>query len=127
MAQNLFTDFPDRIEQLKKYCELSKLAVPLEESLCQTTETERSVTELCWLTQKRSSVLGSAPLLEWSKLIQMMSSMLMSCNSHTISQNACDMVKLASLSTPPPRERQATARMKPDQVTQWLQWTKKTM
>lgn len=32
MAQNLFTDFPDRIEQLKKYCELSKLAVPLEES-----------------------------------------------------------------------------------------------
>ena len=94
--------------------------------ISETCETERSATELCQLTQKRSSVLGSAPLLEWRRLIQMMYSILMSCNSQTISQNACDMVKLASLSTPPPRERQATARMKPDQVTQWSQWTNKT-
>jgi alkylation response protein AidB-like acyl-CoA dehydrogenase len=32
MAQNLFTDFPDRVEQLKKYCELAQLAAPLEEA-----------------------------------------------------------------------------------------------
>jgi len=32
MAQNLFTDFPERVDQLKKYCELSKLSGPLEEA-----------------------------------------------------------------------------------------------
>ena len=64
---------------------------------------------------KRSSSDG-----ELNKLIHMMRSMLMSCNTQTILRNICDIVKLASLSTPPPRERQATARMKPDQVTQWL-------
>ena len=32
MAQNLFTDFPERVEQLTKYCELSQLAAPLEEA-----------------------------------------------------------------------------------------------
>lgn len=30
MATNLFTDFPERVAQLKQYCELSKLAAPLE-------------------------------------------------------------------------------------------------
>ena len=70
---------------------------------------------------KRSSSNG-----ELNGLIRMMRSMLMSCNSQTILRNACDMGELASLSTPhPPMERQATARMKPDQVTQWLQWANK--
>ncbi|MBM4316870.1 MAG: acyl-CoA dehydrogenase [Deltaproteobacteria bacterium] len=32
MAQNLFTDFPERVEQLKKYCELAQLSAPLEEA-----------------------------------------------------------------------------------------------
>jgi hypothetical protein len=32
MAQNLFTDFPERVDQLKKYCELSKLSGPLEDA-----------------------------------------------------------------------------------------------
>ncbi|NBX67760.1 MAG: acyl-CoA dehydrogenase [Proteobacteria bacterium] len=31
MALNYFTDFPDRVEQLQKYCQLSQLASPLEE------------------------------------------------------------------------------------------------
>ncbi len=32
MAQNLFTDFPERVEQLKKYCNLAQLSAPLEET-----------------------------------------------------------------------------------------------
>lgn len=31
MPLNYFTDFPDRVEQLKKYCQLSELSLPLEE------------------------------------------------------------------------------------------------
>jgi 3-(methylthio)propanoyl-CoA dehydrogenase len=30
MAQNLFTDFPERFNQLKKYCQLRELSIPLE-------------------------------------------------------------------------------------------------
>jgi hypothetical protein len=32
MAQNLFTDFPERVDQLKKFSELAQLSEPLEEA-----------------------------------------------------------------------------------------------
>jgi len=32
MSQNLFTDFPERVEQLRKLCQLDQLALPLEEA-----------------------------------------------------------------------------------------------
>ena len=50
----------------------------------------------------------------------------MSGQCQTISKNAfpcCDLSRLASLSAPPLRERQATARTKPGQVTQWSKRT----
>lgn len=35
MATNLFSDFPERVQQLKKYCDLGKLSGPLEASFGQ--------------------------------------------------------------------------------------------
>ena len=79
MPSNDMFVFPRRVDDESSEM-LSEQEVLMKEACSQMIETERNVTELCWLAQKRSSVLGSAPLLEWSKLIQMMRSMLMSCN-----------------------------------------------
>ncbi len=32
MAENLFTDYPERVQQLKQYCDLAELSTPLEEA-----------------------------------------------------------------------------------------------
>ena len=32
MAENLFTDYPERVQQLKQYCDLAELSPPLEEA-----------------------------------------------------------------------------------------------